>query len=35
MGPERVKVEKVPAGNIAGLIGLKEVFAGETISARK
>ncbi|MCX6798890.1 MAG: elongation factor EF-2 [Candidatus Diapherotrites archaeon] len=33
MGPERVKVEQVPAGNIAGLIGLKEAYAGETISS--
>ena len=33
MGPERVKVDAVPAGNIAGIIGLKEVFAGETISS--
>ena len=32
MGPERVTVKEVPAGNIAALIGLKEVFAGETIS---
>jgi len=35
MGPERVKVEEVPAGNIAGLIGLKEVFAGETICSEE
>jgi len=33
MGQERIKVEEVPAGNIAGITGLKEVFAGETISS--
>jgi elongation factor 2 len=32
MGPERVTVKEIPAGNIGALIGLKEVFAGETIS---
>ncbi len=32
MGPDRVIIEEVPAGNIAALVGLKEVFAGETIS---
>ncbi len=32
MGPDRVQVSEVPAGNIAALVGLKEVFAGETIS---
>lgn len=35
MGPERVPVEEVPSGNIAALVGLKEVFAGETISTKK
>jgi len=34
MGQERVKVDEVPAGNIAGITGLKEVFAGETISSQ-
>ncbi len=33
MGPERVTVDAVPAGNIACIVGLKEVFAGETISS--
>jgi len=33
MGQERIKVNEVPAGNIAGIAGLKEVFAGETISS--
>ncbi|MEM0476000.1 MAG: elongation factor EF-2, partial [Candidatus Norongarragalinales archaeon] len=32
MGPDRVLVDEVPAGNIAALIGLKDVFSGETIS---
>jgi elongation factor 2 len=31
MGPDRVLVEKVPAGNIAALIGMKEALVGETI----
>lgn len=35
MGPERVQVEEIPAGNIAALVGLKEVYAGETISTKK
>ena len=35
MGPERVQVSEVPAGNIAALVGLKEVYAGETISTKK
>jgi len=33
MGPDRVTVDEIPAGNIAAIIGLKEVFAGETISS--
>jgi len=33
MGQERIKVNEVPAGNIAGITGLKEVFAGETIGS--
>jgi len=32
MGPTRVPVEKIVAGNIAALAGLKDVYAGETIS---
>jgi elongation factor 2 len=35
MGPERVPVSEIPAGNIAALVGLKEVYAGETISTLK
>jgi elongation factor 2 len=31
MGPDRVTVERVPAGNIAALIGLKDAFVGETV----
>lgn len=34
MGSERVTVDEVPAGNIASLIGLKEVYAGETVSEK-
>lgn len=33
MGQDRLKVDEVPAGNIAGITGLREVFAGETISS--
>jgi len=33
MGPERVTVDAVPAGNIGCIVGLKEVFAGETLSS--
>jgi elongation factor 2 len=32
MGAERVIAEKVPAGNIAAITGLKEAIAGETLS---
>jgi elongation factor 2 len=32
MGPERVIVDQIPAGNIAALIGLKDVSVGDTIS---
>ncbi len=31
-GPKREQVDKVVAGNIVGLVGLKDVFSGETIS---
>jgi elongation factor 2 len=31
-GAQRVQVDKVVAGNIVGLVGLKGVFAGETVS---
>jgi len=32
MGPDRVIVDQIPAGNIAALIGLKDVSVGDTIS---
>jgi len=31
MGPDRVMVDKVPAGNIGALIGMKEAYVGETL----
>ncbi|MDI6884587.1 MAG: elongation factor EF-2, partial [Hadesarchaea archaeon] len=31
MGPDRVPVEKIPAGNIAAIIGMKEAYVGETL----
>ncbi|MFH1803057.1 MAG: elongation factor EF-2 [archaeon] len=34
-GAKRVQMEKVVAGNIVGLVGLKGVFAGETISSER
>jgi elongation factor 2 len=33
MGPDFVEVSEIPAGNIAAIVGLKEVYAGETISS--
>ncbi len=33
MGQDKLKVDEVAAGNIAGITGLKEVFAGETIAS--
>ncbi|MEW5996136.1 MAG: elongation factor EF-2 [Candidatus Micrarchaeota archaeon] len=35
MGPDRVQAEKVDAGNIGAIIGLKDVYIGETISGRE
>ena len=32
MGPDRVPVDYATAGNIIALVGLKEVYAGETLS---
>ncbi|MEK6968491.1 MAG: elongation factor EF-2 [Nanoarchaeota archaeon] len=32
-GPKRESVDEVPSGNIVGLVGLKDVFSGETISS--
>ncbi|MCS7122818.1 MAG: elongation factor EF-2 [Candidatus Micrarchaeota archaeon] len=34
MGPDRVNVDSVIAGNIAAVIGLKDVFIGETVSSQ-
>jgi len=34
-GPQRIQVDSAPAGNIVGLVGLKDSFAGETISTGK
>ncbi|MEM0359768.1 MAG: elongation factor EF-2 [Candidatus Diapherotrites archaeon] len=35
MGPERVNMEFIPAGNIAAISGTKEVYAGETIATEQ
>jgi len=32
MGPDRIQVEEVPAGNIAAIVGLRDLYVGETIS---
>jgi len=32
MGPDRVMVDNVLAGNIVGLVGLRDVYVGETVS---
>ncbi|MFH1443063.1 MAG: elongation factor EF-2 [Candidatus Micrarchaeota archaeon] len=32
MGQDRVTIDSVPAGNIVALVGLKEVYSGETVS---
>ncbi len=32
MGPHRLRVDEIPAGNIAAIVGLKDVWAGETLS---
>jgi elongation factor 2 len=34
-GAQRIQVDKVAAGNIVGLVGLKGVFAGETVSGKE
>ncbi len=34
MGPDRVPAERVVAGNIGAIVGLKDVYVGETISDR-
>lgn len=35
LGPERVILDEVKAGNIAAIIGFKEVYAGQTISNKE
>ncbi len=35
MGPERLNVDEVKAGNIAAVIGLKDAYSGETVSTEK
>lgn len=32
-GPQRITLESIPCGNIIGLVGLKGVFTGETVSS--
>ena len=32
MGPERVNMEAVPAGNIVAVTGLRDAIAGETVA---
>lgn len=32
MGPDRVNIDNVPAGNIVALVGLKDLYVGETLS---
>ncbi|MFH0971862.1 MAG: elongation factor EF-2 [Candidatus Micrarchaeota archaeon] len=32
MGADRITIDEVPAGNIVALVGLKEVYSGETVS---
>ena len=34
-GATRLQVDEVPAGNIVGLVGLKDAFAGETVSSKE
>lgn len=35
MGPDRVMVEEVPAGNIAAVVGLHDLYVGETVSEER
>jgi len=35
LGPEKVLLDEVKAGNIAAIIGLKEVYSGQTISSKE
>jgi len=34
-GAQRIVVDDIPAGNIVGIVGLKDVFAGETVSKKE
>ncbi len=34
MGPDRVPVDRITAGNIGAIIGLKDMYVGETISSK-
>jgi elongation factor 2 len=34
-GAQRITVDEIPAGNICGLVGLKDTFAGETVSTEE
>lgn len=34
-GPHRIQLDEIPCGNIIGLVGLKGIFAGETVSSEK
>ena len=34
-GVQRIPIDNVPAGNIVGLVGLKDTYAGETVSSDK
>ncbi|MFH1471039.1 MAG: elongation factor EF-2, partial [Candidatus Micrarchaeota archaeon] len=35
MGPDRVMIDEVPAGNIVAMVGLKDLYVGETVSESK
>ncbi len=35
MGPDRVQAEKISAGNIGAVVGLKDVYIGETVSSKE
>ena len=35
MGPDRVQAERVTAGNIGAIVGLKDVYVGETLSTNE
>ncbi len=35
MGQDRIMVDNVPAGNIVALVGLHDVYAGETVSSKQ